>query len=87
MKIHEFDGGQKTVSVGNCTDFNVMVSDKYTVKTEIVFFDKNESKMLDLKVNHEFEFYYCVHGSCNLYAGNQLYKIKSNDLLQIKKSG
>lgn len=88
-----FSGGWTTKSIGQATDFNLMMKEGCQGKLEAVILEKDEVRTITFKSKEGFansvQALYCVKGFINIeFPGKETFKLQQGDMAIIRsKSG
>lgn len=77
----QFDGALKTSSVGICTDFNLMTTNKIKGKLKSVLIPKNESLDYLINKSNQWQFIYVYQGALEIGIKANNYQLNQGDLL------
>jgi len=81
--VDTFEGDWKTTSVGRCTDFNLMTTEKIKVDLTAVVIEKNQSLDYQVEPGWNWVFIYLYSGQINIHLVHDFFTLNSGILLVI----
>lgn len=84
LDVDTFDGSWKTKCIGNCIDFNLMMTGDTKGNLEGIFIKENQVIKHDIPKGIEFAFVYNFSGESNVISADKSYSLKEGELIKIE---
>jgi environmental stress-induced protein Ves len=81
--VDTFEGDWKTTSVGRCTDFNLMTTEKIKVDLTAVVIEENQHLDYPVEAAWNWVFIYLYSGQINIHLDHDFFTLNSGILLVI----
>ncbi|OFY48545.1 MAG: hypothetical protein A2W85_09555 [Bacteroidetes bacterium GWF2_41_31] len=81
--VDTFEGDWKTTSVGRCTDFNLMTTEKIKVDLTAVVIEENQRLDYQVESGWNWVFIYLYSGQINIHLDHDFFTLNSGILLVI----